>query len=79
MAEGDQVRNGSSDFGRDGARGRASQVRLDAGKLGVAKPAPRSRRSCTDGEDMRNKTAVNTDNWTESGIGKEKRLGRTRT
>jgi hypothetical protein len=54
-------------------------VRLDAGKLGVAKPAPRSRRSCTDGEDMRNKTAVNTDNWTESGIGKEKRLGRTRT
>jgi hypothetical protein len=65
MAElADQVRDGSSDYGRDGARGRASELRLDAGKLAVAKPAPRSRQSCTGGEVLRNKTAVNADNWT---------------
>jgi hypothetical protein len=33
MAEGDQVRDESSDFGRDGARGRASEVRQSTREL----------------------------------------------
>jgi hypothetical protein len=52
---------------------------LDAGNLGVAKPAPRSYQSCTGDVHLRRRTAVTVRGATQSEWKKEKRSGRSRT